>query len=269
MKPEGDPMDAPKAQPATPPPTTAKPQRAPRPPRPEAPDDEETNSDFSRLKFLFDKVRIAPKTGMVTAMQPKANRLRGELTTDYEHEMAGEVERLKDEFATARGHANFKSDISAGTAKKFAIQMMGTILKLIMPDADMSGSARTTDARMLGRAMGQEGEGDWGQLKKIVGKSRIPLPPRMVSNLRNTVIALKNKYAQDYHIDDWREDMPQVKEFALDMLAAVLKAVFPAEQASGGGKTTNVNKVASYLDKMRGQPRPPEQTMEPPANLEA
>lgn len=117
--------------------------------------------------------------------------------------------------------------------------------------------------------MGQEGEGDWGQLKKIVGKSRIPLPPRMVSNLRNTVIALKNKYAQDYHIDDWREDMPQVKEFALDMLAAVLKAVFPAEQASGGGKTTNVNKVASYLDKMRGQPRPPEQTMEPPANLEA
>ncbi len=184
------------------------------------------NTDFSQLRTLF-------------IPQPNT-RLRHEITTDYEKEMSNAVETVKEEFAkmSAKPNANFKADVPADLAKKFTIQLMDIVLNLILPQSN--------DEKFV-------------SLRKLAATNRIPIPPGLLSTLRGTAIRLKNKYAQDYHISDWQETVPEVKNFAANMLNAVLKAVFPAEEVSGA---RNVN------IKPKPQPRQPEQTIEPPVAME-
>jgi len=269
MKPEGDPMDAPKAMPATPPPRQP-PTPRPQPPHPGEQDDGQTKADFSWLKWFFGKVRQTPKTGMTSALRQRIDRLHDELTADHEQGLSNEVENLKDQYATLfkpdKSGGNFKADVPATVAMKFAMQIMGAVLKLILPGS--SGAGRMLDTKAVAQFGGDEGEGDWNTLKRVVGKRRIPIPFHMLSNLRGVVKGLMRKYADQYHIEDWTEDVPKVKEFTLDMLAAVLKSVFPASEASGGGRGVSTSALSRYQDKISKQPAEPEQTMQPPSSME-
>jgi len=268
MKPPGDPMDAPKAMPATPP-LPRPPSPRPKAPHPGDPDDGQTKADFSWLKWFFGSVRQTPKSGMTSGLHRRIDRLRDEISGEHEQGIGNEVENLKDQYATLfkpdKSGGNFKSDVPATVAMKFAMQVMGAVLKLILPGS--SGAGRTLDTGAVAQFAGDEGEGDWSTLKRVVGKRRIPIPFHMLSNLRGVVKGLMRKYADQYHIENWTEDVPEVKEFTLDMLAAVLKSVFPSSEASGGGRGVSTAALSRYQDKI-SQPPEPEQTMEPPSRME-